>query len=621
MNSCAGPKGRFFMVTREAIGWIGLWLALMTATTVFAQNKPRTDFAFDRYHDSRETEAWLRQLARQHPDLVKVESLGKSGQGKDLLLAVVTDTTAGRPEQKPGVYVEGNLHGNERIGGEAALFLIHQLVTERHKDPALEDLLRTRTFWVVPRANPDAADVWVRGILKPDDEDNDGKEDEDGPEDVDGNGRITSMRLEEPEGPFIPDPKDGRLMVFYASLTVKERKRYRGLRYRVLREGIDNDGDGEVNEDGPDWEIDPNRDFPADLKMERKYRKKYARGGATRTGGRPPKVSRGKKETESEFARCPEVKAYVQFLASHPSIALAISFHSYGNALFRPFGYIPDRPTVPREDLRLLDEIGKTFARITGFKGYGPPYLGERQVVGGLHDYTYWDLGYPGFTVEIWSVPGVGRDWADRGQRRDRASRNRNRQRGPRQYDSMRNHMLAYIDREKVADGFTEWTRFDHPTLGPVEIGGLWDPRRFQYNPPPSRIRGELAPFVRFALEAARTTPLVRIVRLDARTSRTRVRAVHVEVMNIGGAPTAWQLAVKRGLARPTQVTLELPDGVRLSSGRVTRDLGVLEAGKSVGLQWNVVVPGTGSEGQDVEVAVVVTSPTGGVHRKTVKLE
>lgn len=602
-----------------------LTLFLVVPPLALTAQKRRGDrLTFDRYHDARATAAILKSLARRHPKLIRIRSLGKSGQDKDIPLAVVTDFSTGKPEEKPGILVEGNIHGNERIGGEAALMLIHQLVTRRSQDARIDDLLRTRTFWVVPKSNPDAADAWVRGVLKPEDDDGDGKEDEDGPDDVDGNGLITSMRIVDPEGRFIPDPEDDRLMVPFSTLTVKQRRRYRGSRYRIVTEGIDNDDDGEVNEDGPDWEIDPNRDFPADLKMERKYRKKYARGGNTRMQGRPSKVQRGK-EPEPEFLRTAETRALSSFLTATPSLALTISFHSYGNVLFRPFGYIPDKAGIPRSDLKRLNELGLAFRRLTGFDGYGAPYLGERQVVGGLHDYCFWDFGIPGLTVEIWSVPGIGRDWADRDSRRTDRGGGRGGGRGGR--DQWRNRrgnpgdqrkMLAWVDAEKVQDGWFPWKPYDHPTYGEVEIGGLWSPSRLRYNPPPSRIQATLKPFVAFALEAAQATPLLRVVEARVKPSRSRVRTIEAEIMNIGSAPTAWRLACKRKLATVPRVLIELAQGVSMSSGRAERTLQHLKAGETVRARWSVVLPdGPGPW----EVTVTVISRKGGTHRRKVRLE
>ncbi|MBN2491469.1 MAG: hypothetical protein JXQ29_11530 [Planctomycetes bacterium] len=587
-------------------------LGFALAALAVAQDAAPEPLTFDRYHDSAETARVLQQLARQHPGLLRVEPIGKSGRGRDILLATMTDLAAGKPEDKPGIFVDGNLHGNERIGGEAALFLVDRLLSGRDRDPRIAELLRTRVFYVVPKVNPDAADVWVRGILEPDDDDGDGRLDEDGPEDVSGDGLITSMRIPDPDGPFLP-AEDGRLMRRFETLSVKERKRYRGLRYRVLLEGLDNDGDGAINEDGPDWQIDPNRDFPADLEMERKYRKKFARSGATRTAGRPSRVP-GSAPAEPEFLRTAETRALAALLNRHNNIALALSFHSYGNVLFRPFGYMPDHPCIPRDDRERFEELGRSFTRRTGFHGFGPPYLGERQVVGGLHDYLYWHLGCPALSVEIWGIPGVGPDWADR-DRRQAEGRRGNR---PRREDlAATRQMLEWIDRERVTDAFVPWQPLRHPTLGEIEVGGLWDPARLRYNPPPSRIATVVEPFVRFTVDAAWMTPCVRILAVDIRPTPTRARSVEVEVANTGGAPTAWTLAVQRKRAGTVRTRVVLPEGYRLSSGEIERDLGHLKPGESVRVRWSVVPP----EGEAPPIAVEASSPKGGTDRHSVRIE
>lgn len=574
---------------------------------------------FDGYHDSGATEAFLEALVRSHPKRIEVKPIGETTSGKKkIVLAIVTDQTTGPASEKPGIFVDGNIHGNERVGGEAALRLIHRLVTASDDSPAAK-LLQTHAFWVVPKANPDGADAWVRGIPKAEDDDGDGREDEDGPEDIDGNGWITYMRVVDPEGEWIPDDRDPRVMRPYASLTVKERKRYRGMRYRVMTEGIDNDEDGRINEDGPNGDVDPNRDFPADTKIERKYRKKYARTGSTRQRGRTSKTRRSRDE-EPEFLRTKEVRALRDFLDSTPSIALGISFHSYGNALFRPFGYIPDRPTVPRDDLARLDEVGEVFRRKTGHSGYGPPYLGERQVVGSLHDYTFWTLGYPGFTAEIWSIPGLSRDWSQAAEPPRGGGRGGRGGRGGGGFGGaveQQQKMLAYVDQQRLTDAFADWKTFEHPTLGTVEVGGLWLRRRFLYNPTPAELLKTIDPFVDFALEAARFTPEMRILTAELRPGAEGVFTVAVEVVNAGQAPSAWELAVKRKIAKPVVVSLELPEGARLRSGREARELGHLEAGAVKRARWAI---STREAAPGSAVTVVVRSEKGGTARRRLEI-
>src|SRR5205085_9685579 len=93
---------------------------------------------------------------------------------------------------------------------------------------------------------------------KPMADDDDGLYDEDGPDDLDGDGNICQMRRLDPNGAWRVSPEDQRLMV-----PLQPDEKYEGPRYTLLgEEGIDNDGDGLINEDGPGG-YDLNRNWPA----------------------------------------------------------------------------------------------------------------------------------------------------------------------------------------------------------------------------------------------------------------------------------------------------------------------------------------------------------------------
>ena len=73
----------------------------------------------------------------------------------------------------------------------------------------------------------------------------DDREDEDGAEDLDGNGIITMMRVKDPEGEWLPLEGEPRLMK-----KADPAKGEKGI-FKLYPEGLDNDGDGQYNEDGP----------------------------------------------------------------------------------------------------------------------------------------------------------------------------------------------------------------------------------------------------------------------------------------------------------------------------------------------------------------------------------
>ena len=66
--------------------------------------------------------------------------------------------STGAHDTKPAHWVDANIHAIEVTGGVAALHLIHHLVTGFGTDPTVTEALRTRTFYVVPRVNPDGVE-------------------------------------------------------------------------------------------------------------------------------------------------------------------------------------------------------------------------------------------------------------------------------------------------------------------------------------------------------------------------------------------------------------------------------------------------------------------------------
>ena len=159
----------------------------------------------DRFLRYDELSAELQAMAATHPDLLQVESIGRSHEGRDLWLATVTDAATGTHDTKPAQWVDANIHATELTGSVAALNLIDHLVTSDDDD--VVRARRTRTFYVVPRVNPDGAELamsdhprllrssvrrwpWQDGHVPPGLDEGD----------VDGDGRILTMRIPDPNG-------------------------------------------------------------------------------------------------------------------------------------------------------------------------------------------------------------------------------------------------------------------------------------------------------------------------------------------------------------------------------------------------------------------------------------
>jgi hypothetical protein len=203
------------------------------------------DLAFDRYHKSEELTAAVQDLARANPGFAKVHILAKSPGGRELVLLEVGPETGKTAKAFPAVFIAANMEGTVPISGEAALYLA-KLVCEK------VDMRSDRTWYILPCGNPDAAAAYFGQPLRldprnarPRNDDQDDLTDEDGADDLDGDGLITQMRVRDPEGAWIPVPVEPRLMK-----KADGSKGEKGV-WKLYPEGLDNDGDGQYNEDGP----------------------------------------------------------------------------------------------------------------------------------------------------------------------------------------------------------------------------------------------------------------------------------------------------------------------------------------------------------------------------------
>jgi murein tripeptide amidase MpaA len=77
------------------------------------------------YLDYDQLTAQVRAWASAHPDLVRLESIGKSTAGRELwVLTIGPDPDVARP----GVWVDGNMHASELCGSSAALAIAEDAI-------------------------------------------------------------------------------------------------------------------------------------------------------------------------------------------------------------------------------------------------------------------------------------------------------------------------------------------------------------------------------------------------------------------------------------------------------------------------------------------------------------
>ena len=220
--------------------WIVLFLALFGLVSGLS-----AAVAFDRYHSPAELAAAIQEYAAANAAVARVHKLAQSPGGRDVLIVEIGPEAGKAEKTVPAVFVAANLDGTVPLSAEAALYLVKQLIDK-------PDSRKNLTWYVLPCPNPDAASRYFGKPLladprnaKPRNDDMDDATDEDGPDDLDGDGIITRMRVKDPAGEWLPVPGEPRLMK-----KADWSKGEKGL-YKLYTEGLDNDGDGEYNEDGP----------------------------------------------------------------------------------------------------------------------------------------------------------------------------------------------------------------------------------------------------------------------------------------------------------------------------------------------------------------------------------
>jgi len=132
-----------------------LLLTLPLAAAMPSPDIDRPDRWFDDhiYHHHADLTTELQQLSSDHPNYVTMTSIGTSVRGRELWTMRITDPSYPAVD-KARVYIDGEHHGNEYLGGELCILLIHKLL-EDTDDPVVQQILRQNIVWITPMLNPD----------------------------------------------------------------------------------------------------------------------------------------------------------------------------------------------------------------------------------------------------------------------------------------------------------------------------------------------------------------------------------------------------------------------------------------------------------------------------------
>jgi hypothetical protein len=507
------------------------------------------------------------------------------------------------------------------------MYTMKRMLDGYDKEPAITAAVDSYLIYLVPRLMPDNVERYVTTVHNarsisavPGDDDGDGKKDEDADDDLNGDGHVVRMRVEDPNGTWKISSKDPRLMV---------RRRpgeLEGTFYRVMPEGKDDDGDGRYNEDGQGG-VDPNRNYPGNWMPE------YIQRGS---GPYPMYVQ--------------EVRAEVEFLEKHPNIAAYINHHSSGGVVLRP-STAHDDSTIPAKDLEALKVIGAMILDATGYwlatsvydwryppgsedtkpgqtwrnpegdlendpRGPAdeegrrasviPPYMRINPMTeggvdtayhafGGTIEFTYEMLGIISYASEQWRC-AYNNDLDGDGNISDF-------------------ERLDWNDKHFGGDLFINWTPFDHPQLGAVEIGG-WKKYTTSSPPPGKWLEEESERQFEFNMVLLEVMPRIDVHSVKATSLGDGVYKVVAEVENTGYIATATEVAKKLKRIDPVKVTLSGKD-VEFLGGKGEVSIGHLDGRPAEPKKATWMIRAKAP----VELTVSAYVPTGGRDTESVELK
>ena len=607
---------------------------------------------FSSYLNYNDMTAGLKNLVNANKGIAKIESIGKTLEGRDLWVITIANP-AGEPlNERPAMMISSNFEGDHLIGSEISFAVIKYLLENYNSDEALKKSIDEHVYYILPRLNPDGAERMFDRLktgkktnMSPYDGDNDGRMDEDGPDDLNKDGLITMMRVKDEKGLFMINEDEPRLM------KKADPKKGETGAYTIYWEGIDNDNDGFINED-PVGGVDINRNFMHEYPYF-------------------------KDDAGWHMVSEKESKALMAWVIKHRNIAIMLNFGESDNLIIPPnskgilssdraidlIGMANDsyseaakvgmvstgggrrfagmfrmggdsqaqqsassgrqRPSRGPEtsfstaDLEYFNKASEMYRELTGIKTQ--PSL--RMPSGAFFQYGYFQFGVlslstPGWGMEV-SGDAAASDRRPSGGERAAVSQTGTSAREGRAAGSrpampsgmpaqggsagkgIDQDYISYLDKNEIK-GFVDWQPFTHPELGELEIGGF-TPYEIN-NPPASQIAGLGESHAKFAVWLSGLYADVKIAKTEVINHGGGLFRIKAEIENTGFLPTSLNQGVTSRSVSPTMVQLGVDPETIISGSAKTSFFQALDgSGKRQEYEWVI----KGKQGDKIDLKVV----------------
>lgn len=511
-----------------------------------------------------EIEEFLKKAEQAHPDLIKLDVLAKTPQGRNIYVAEVTDRRQGDAGDKSAYFIQACVHAQEGAGTTVSLYTIKQLL----ENEKYGDLLKNMAFYIIPRVNMDGAEYAITGktLIRSAYKERYGKNVLI-PKDINNDGLILTMRWEDPAGPMKADEEDPRIMV-------KRQPGDKGPFYQVLTEGMIENFEGmpiTAKDVKGLRSVDFNRNYPV-------------------------RWNEGLPEASHYPFSEPEMRAVGEFTLTHPNIFAGVDIHCGTNGILTPA--ILSGEMAP-EDVETIVNLANKAEEMTGFpvfhRGeYRDYWRKAAMLYGSSNDWATYKLGISHYVVELgngWNCAGIS---AAEYFAADNLTRTTVFMRRVMKYHDENNHKM-----------FSGWDKFDHPQLGEVEIGGIYQGNAYYMYP--AVVEG-LAPGVfNFMTYHAGKRPHIVVENMvcetvgkDSETDGDIVR-VRATVANVGGFSTkVMKASTSIDVNIPVIARINIPGEGKILNREKTVEIDELGAlGDSYNLEWFINIP---SGSGDIEV-------------------
>jgi hypothetical protein len=510
-------------------------LALSLFSDIQAQEPVAMPLRFDHYYTYDQMVSALKMLNKTYPELTNLEVVGKSEEGRDIYLITINNKATGASSEKPGVYVDGNIHGNEIQAAEVCLYLANRLLENFGKNDKITEVINKNAWYILPCVNVDGRAHFFkdpndpssgRSIRIPVDDDKDGLVDEDYPDDLNGDGNISIMRKKDPFGIYRTDPEDPRLMVRAKPGEIGE--------WTILgEEGIDNDGDGRINEDSEGY-VDGNRNWAYS------WNPPYVQSGS----GLYPFEGTG-------------IKAIGNWLINHPNVIMVYAFHNSGGMFLRGPS-IKNAGELLSGDISVYNYLGKNNEQIVPGYRYLVSWKDLYPTYGDFTDFTNNLIGtysfvgeltanntetYSGKPINTTTDPSAGMFGEDNQQERER---------------------LKFNDNVVQGELYLPWKKFNHPAYGEIEIGG-WVKMSSRL-PHPFMLQDMVHRVSAAVIFSAGQTPEVKLEVTEKKSLGKNLSQVTVRLSNKKVMPSMTYQSIKNNLY-PKDILKIRGEGIKVIGG------------------------------------------------------